>query len=146
MNAPHIRRGGFTLVELLVVIGIIAVLVGVLLPALSKARQQANNVKCQANLRSLGQALALYVVQNKGFFPPGGDTGTPPWNDPQRAFKWPALVMNALAGKYGHTWTASANTRNDTSGLRGIFFCPEVSGDKGYLNQSGLSHYFCHPR
>jgi prepilin-type N-terminal cleavage/methylation domain-containing protein len=65
------RRGGFTLVELLVVIGIIAVLVGILLPALSKARKQAQRVSCSANLRGLGQAFQIYAVQFKGAIPAG---------------------------------------------------------------------------
>src|SRR3954452_11387546 len=59
----------FTLVELLVVIGIIAVLISVLLPALNAARQQAVSVQCLANLRSCGQILYMYANQNKGMFP-----------------------------------------------------------------------------
>ena len=63
-------RRAFTLVELLVVIGIIAVLIGILLPTLNRVREQARNVQCLSNLRSCGQALYLYAHQNKGMFPP----------------------------------------------------------------------------
>src|SRR5688572_791564 len=59
----------FTLVELLVVIGIIAVLVAMLLPALNKARQAAQGVTCQSNLRQQAQLILLYVHENKGYFP-----------------------------------------------------------------------------
>ena len=63
------RVQGFTLVELLVVIGIIAVLISILLPALNKARDTANTIKCAANLRSIGQGIAAYTAANNNWLP-----------------------------------------------------------------------------
>lgn len=72
------RRRAFTLVELLVVIGTIAVLIGILLPVLGRARETANRTACAANMRAAGQAILLYINANKGALPfPGGVTATP---------------------------------------------------------------------
>jgi prepilin-type N-terminal cleavage/methylation domain-containing protein len=64
------RRGAFTLVELLVVIGIIAVLIAILLPALNRARAQSMKVQCASNMRQVGMCLLTYMDQNSGYLFP----------------------------------------------------------------------------
>src|SRR5438876_2378314 len=79
MKGPRTIHG-FTLVELLVVIGIIAVLIGILLPALSKAREASRRAACLSNLRQLGQFLTMYANTHHDCLPNGN--GPQRWDDP----------------------------------------------------------------
>lgn len=67
----------FTLVELLVVIGIIALLIGILLPALSRANEMSKRTACASNLRQIGMSAIAFAGQNKGWFPMSHGTGAP---------------------------------------------------------------------
>src|SRR6267142_2081886 len=93
LQSSHPNRHAFTLVELLVVIGIIALLIAILLPALNKARDQAYTVKCLANLRQIGQAAVMYSQDNKDQTLPAGyrDLGGGPY--PLGPEYWPTLLI-----------------------------------------------------
>jgi prepilin-type N-terminal cleavage/methylation domain-containing protein/prepilin-type processing-associated H-X9-DG protein len=73
------KRTGFTLVELLVVIGIIAILVGLLLPAVTKARRQAQGIACLSNLRQLANAVIMYTSENNYWMPCGAGATQTIW-------------------------------------------------------------------
>ncbi|HEV7297994.1 MAG TPA: DUF1559 domain-containing protein [Tepidisphaeraceae bacterium] len=119
-------RRAFTLVELLVVIGIIALLISILLPALNKARSAARTTACLSNLRQMGFGLALYASNNNDWLPPGslshgGDSTT-----------WAISISPYLGGK-GHT-------RNTA-----VFPLPPVFQDPSATILEGMVHYSSNP-
>lgn len=100
--APACRRrrrpgAGFTLVELLVVVALIALLVSVLLPALGRARQQARAAACQANLHNLGLAVCMYADSNRGWLPEWGFMHG--GGDARAALSWIDTMSSAYGGR-----------------------------------------------
>jgi prepilin-type N-terminal cleavage/methylation domain-containing protein/prepilin-type processing-associated H-X9-DG protein len=104
-------KQGFTLVELLVVIGIIAVLIGILLPALSKARAQANLVACSSNLRQLNLCMTMYEQDYKGKLVVEWTNGP----------LWPYLLKPYFGKLPANTTVANTQTRD------AILMCPNAT-------------------
>jgi prepilin-type N-terminal cleavage/methylation domain-containing protein len=148
---PPGRRPAFTLVELLVVIAIIVALISLLLPALSKAREQANRIACLSNLRQLASAATDYANNNRGYYAPGfsqanGYSYYPPpgnfWYDPGEI----PLGLYEAEG-FGNPLTAAQGNTGTVSPFSKAWQCPSnpdlpSMSAIAFLQRSGADNWF----
>src|SRR4051794_23052061 len=126
---PRRSASAFTLVELLVVIGIIALLISILLPSLSKAREQGRQVKCASNLKQIGNALQVYLNTFKGVVPQFRNDGR--WEDPPGSGQ--LIDPNHTNAYWGVSFAVTGGLTKE------IFFCPSsnATNDSGAANFDG---------
>lgn len=119
------RQCAFTLVELLVVIGIIAVLISVLLPSVAKARQAAQRVECLSNLRQVYLSFRMYAMANKDHVPLGYRAG--------QAKQFDSMIYSGTSQRFvlfGLFYTANAMPKPE------VFFCPSENDPRSMLGTS----------
>jgi prepilin-type N-terminal cleavage/methylation domain-containing protein/prepilin-type processing-associated H-X9-DG protein len=154
-------RAGFTLVELLVVIGIIALLISILLPSLNRARETANRVKCASNLKQVGQAILLYSNENRNAYPRTRITTspivTPTWGTPYKDADLATAVATTSSDPFSPLPNAQATAAstyspdyNDVTGalflllrtqdlVPEVFTCPSSNAEKFDYGGQGAS-------
>jgi prepilin-type N-terminal cleavage/methylation domain-containing protein/prepilin-type processing-associated H-X9-DG protein len=111
------RSHGFTLVELLIVIGIIAALISILLPALNKAREQANAIQCASNMRTIGQQMMIYASENRGAIVPAGIIYPPAAGTSAPVYSTWDLILKPYANIRDGTVTSETGTGSGTTSV-----------------------------
>jgi prepilin-type N-terminal cleavage/methylation domain-containing protein/prepilin-type processing-associated H-X9-DG protein len=135
LTRKRTRPCGFTLVELLVVIGIIAILVGLLLPALNKARRQANAARCASNMRQIAMGVLQYCMDNHGrLIIEDIDPGACKDGSYKDGFGWQHELMHQKYVSTANMYLQPTNANSPISAPIGtVFRCPESTD----VNQSG---------
>jgi prepilin-type N-terminal cleavage/methylation domain-containing protein/prepilin-type processing-associated H-X9-DG protein len=139
----HQPKHAFTLVELLIVVGIIAVLIALLLPVLNKARNAANSIACQSNLRQLGIGVSLYIQDNNGLLP-YSDVAIPDATVTGKVFNgsrlvsWPEAIARYIGidpqSVYGLGTDPYMNPVAGAGPIQGVLACPAIEMKRCYWN------------
>jgi prepilin-type N-terminal cleavage/methylation domain-containing protein/prepilin-type processing-associated H-X9-DG protein len=128
-----VKRSAFTLVELLVVIGIIALLIAILLPALNRARVAAVQVQCTSNHRQLLQAIHMYVAENDGWGPANTTRYVPPVGSEEH-WRW---FNEPILGRY----IGNRQRKSDDRATTSVMYCPQYFSDNGGSFPSGWTAF-----
>jgi prepilin-type N-terminal cleavage/methylation domain-containing protein/prepilin-type processing-associated H-X9-DG protein len=126
----HSPKRGFTLIELLVVISIIAILMAILMPALSKVRENARRTICSTRLRDIGTALSVYRQMYDGHLPPSWAIGTErgQYSNPDPAYRWHMRIKDVYFQQRGDSYSFN------------LFRCPNMEKYTRESDSGGTAH------
>lgn len=134
------KRSAFTLIELLVVISIIALLIGILLPALGAARRTARDIQCTSALRQMGIGLYAYSTEYDGNLPISFTNDIDPNSTTANgSVDWAILISSYIQGDGANTYDEAAgsgpvNEESLAANTSGVFFCPSRAIDAGRIH------------